>query len=204
MNLGNQVELTNLSWRARMDNCARNGSNSKMDVSVALSSEFLKDLMALETMASRRLKIYWKREEVLITYSWKQPVWLIQVHARGWHDLGPIASIFWLDEEIQSAVYLDGMILSFNSQESLPSLTRNTFNLWDARVLSHLVATRSSQGRFEYKWGYTVGIAYVLGHWHARQLALADRIMINKMDLISTKEADAIENRILWLLPDIL
>lgn len=86
----------------------------------------------------------------------------VLVETTGMANPGPIASIFWLDEELESDLYLDAVI-----------------TLVDAKhVLMHLNDPNS--GAFE----------------AAQQIAFADRIIINKMDLIAAEELKTIESRI--------
>jgi G3E family GTPase len=88
----------------------------------------------------------------------------ILLETTGLADPGPIASMFWLDDELQSNVYLDGIITVVDSKYIMQYLD-------------------------EQKPDASINEA-------TRQIALADRIIINKKDLVSNDELAAISNRI--------
>ena len=80
----------------------------------------------------------------------------IMLETTGLADPGPIASIFWLDEELGSDVYLDGII-----------------DVVDAKYFLRHVAEQKQDG---------------LVNETIRQVALADVLIINKLDLVSNDE----------------
>jgi len=80
----------------------------------------------------------------------------IMLETTGLADPGPIASIFWLDEELGSDVYLDGII-----------------DVVDAKYFLRHVAKQKQDG---------------LVNETVRQVALADVLIINKLDLVSSDE----------------
>ena len=88
----------------------------------------------------------------------------VLVETTGMANPGPLASIFWLDDELGSALFLDAII-----------------TLVDAKhVLQHLDDPGPSGGSFEV----------------AQQIAFADRIILNKIDLVSESELAVVEARI--------
>ena len=88
----------------------------------------------------------------------------IMLETTGLADPGPIASLFWLDEELGSDVYLDGII-----------------DVVDAKYfLRH--ATEEKQGG--------------LVNETLRQVALADVLIINKLDLVSAEELGLVRSAV--------
>ena len=88
----------------------------------------------------------------------------VLVETTGMANPGPLASIFWLDDELGSDLFLDAII-----------------TLVDAKhVLQHLDDPSPSGGSFE----------------AAQQIAFADRILLNKIDLVSEEHLAAVEARI--------
>ena len=80
------------------------------------------------------------------------------IEASGMADPGPVASIFWLDEALDSRIQLDGIICCIDAKN----------------ICNQLRDTSSSSGA-EHDGG---------GDEAARQIAFADRIIINKVDLL--------------------
>ncbi|XP_076462328.1 zinc-regulated GTPase metalloprotein activator 1-like [Babylonia areolata] len=80
----------------------------------------------------------------------------ILLETTGLADPGPIASIFWLDEELCSDIYLDGIIV-----------------MVDAKYCGKQIHERKEDGSINES---------------QRQIALADVIIINKTDLVSSEE----------------
>ena len=77
---------------------------------------------------------------------------------------GPIASIFWLDEELGSDIFLDAII-----------------TLVDAKhVLQHLDDPTGQGG----------------AHEAQQQIAFADRVLLNKVDLVDEAQLAAVEARV--------
>jgi G3E family GTPase len=77
----------------------------------------------------------------------------ILVETTGMANPGKIASIFWLDEELESKIYLDGII-----------------TIVDAKQILSFLELKDTQNEA------------------SSQIAYADRILLNKMDLIATKQ----------------
>lgn len=91
----------------------------------------------------------------------------ILLETTGLADPGPIASMFWLDEELCSDIYLDGIITVVDAKYSMQHLD-------------------------EEKPDGSINEAL-------RQLALADLVIINKVDLISNEELSLLRERILGI-----
>ncbi|KAI9208869.1 CobW/HypB/UreG, nucleotide-binding domain-containing protein [Polychytrium aggregatum] len=88
----------------------------------------------------------------------------VMLETTGLADPGPIASMFWLDEALQSDVYLDGIV-----------------TVVDAKFTpEYLAETKEDQGVNECE----------------RQIAMADRIIVNKEDLISPDQMLRLESAI--------
>ncbi|CAG8537329.1 13313_t:CDS:2 [Ambispora leptoticha] len=88
----------------------------------------------------------------------------ILLETTGLADPGPIASMFWLDDEIDSDIYLDGIV-----------------TIVDAKYIEKYILEKKAKGSINEA---------------VRQLAMADRIILNKIDLVSNDELKAIEKRI--------
>lgn len=87
-----------------------------------------------------------------------------RLETTGLADPGPIASMFWLDEELQSSVYLDGIVTVVDAKY----------------IITHLERTLDDDCVNE----------------AIKQVALADRILINKLDLITSQDLKAIQEKI--------
>jgi len=83
----------------------------------------------------------------------------ILIEASGMANPGPITSIFWLDEALESRLRLDGVIALVDAKN----------------ILMQLEATDEEGGEA------------------ARQIAYADRILLNKIDLVENKELEKVE-----------
>uniref|UniRef100_A0A0L8IFS4 CobW/HypB/UreG nucleotide-binding domain-containing protein n=1 Tax=Octopus bimaculoides TaxID=37653 RepID=A0A0L8IFS4_OCTBM len=88
----------------------------------------------------------------------------ILLETTGLADPGPIASIFWVDEELCSDIYLDGIITMIDAKH----------------CLQHLNEVKKDN----------------LVNECARQIALADLVVINKVDLVSKTELSQVKERI--------
>ena len=84
----------------------------------------------------------------------------IIIECSGLADPGPVASIFWLDDALDSRIRLDGVV-----------------TLIDAKNILHQLESTSSASSFH-------GESNDGGDEAARQIAYADRIIINKIDLL--------------------
>jgi len=88
----------------------------------------------------------------------------IMLETTGLADPGPIASLFWLDEELGSDVYLDGII-----------------DVVDAKYFLRHVTEQKQDG---------------LVNETIRQVALADVLIINKLDLVSPDELGLVRSAV--------
>lgn len=98
----------------------------------------------------------------------------ILIEASGMADPGPIASVFWLDEALESRIRLDGIVTCV-----------------DAKNIRYQLESTSSDPR-----GCSMGDGG--GDEAARQIACADRIIVNKVDLLQShnptdKDVTAVE-----------
>ncbi|KAF9929292.1 COBW domain-containing protein 1 [Linnemannia zychae] len=85
----------------------------------------------------------------------------ILLETTGLADPGPIASIFWMDDDLGSDIYLDGIV-----------------TLVDSRNVRKELEVKKDDGSLNET---------------AKQIAMADRIILNKTDLITSQEADELE-----------
>jgi len=88
----------------------------------------------------------------------------IMLETTGLADPGPIASLFWLDEELGSEVYLDGIV-----------------DVIDAKYFIRHATEKKQDG---------------LVNETVRQVALADVLIINKLDLVSDKELELVRSTV--------
>ncbi|XP_036361151.1 COBW domain-containing protein 1 [Octopus sinensis] len=88
----------------------------------------------------------------------------ILLETTGLADPGPIASMFWVDEELCSDIYLDGIITMIDAKH----------------CLQHLNEVKKDN----------------LVNECARQIALADLVVVNKVDLVSETELAQVKERI--------
>ncbi|CAG8679015.1 11858_t:CDS:2, partial [Funneliformis caledonium] len=88
----------------------------------------------------------------------------ILLETTGLADPGPIASMFWLDDELGSDLYLDGII-----------------TLVDAKYIQQYLSEKKKDGSINEA---------------IRQVAIADRIIINKTDLVTPSTLDIVQEQI--------
>ncbi|CAO3667945.1 unnamed protein product [Umbelopsis ramanniana] len=88
----------------------------------------------------------------------------VLLETSGLADPGPIASIFWMDDDLGSEIYLDGIV-----------------TLVDAKYISQHIKDVKEDGAINEA---------------TKQIAIADRIIINKKDLLSESEMSELENTI--------
>mmetsp|Transcript_27420 Transcript_27420/g.76633 ORF Transcript_27420/g.76633 Transcript_27420/m.76633 type:complete len:351 (+) Transcript_27420:92-1144(+) len=86
------------------------------------------------------------------------------IETTGVADPGPVASVFWLDDELESNVYLDAII-----------------TLADAKNITSYLDRQMGESEVNEA---------------ERQLAFADRIILNKTDLVPPAQLDIISSRI--------
>lgn len=81
-------------------------------------------------------------------------------------DPGPVASIFWVDDELESSIYLDGIVTVVDAKN----------------VVRHLDDEKSA--------------AHGDVNEAERQIAFADMIILNKKDLVSESDTNYVEERV--------
>lgn len=81
----------------------------------------------------------------------------ILLECSGLADPGPLAQVFWVDPELESSVYLDGIVSVVDAKHFPRHLT--SMHELESRQVIH-------------------------------QIAYADRIILNKMDLVSEEEKE--------------
>ncbi|KAF9195373.1 COBW domain-containing protein 1 [Haplosporangium sp. Z 767] len=86
----------------------------------------------------------------------------ILLETTGLADPGPIASIFWMDDDLGSDIYLDGIV-----------------TLIDSKNVRKELELKKEDGSLNET---------------AKQIAMADRLILNKTDLISKEQADQLES----------
>ncbi|KAG0362189.1 CobW/HypB/UreG, nucleotide-binding domain-containing protein [Gamsiella multidivaricata] len=85
----------------------------------------------------------------------------ILLETTGLADPGPIASIFWMDDDLGSDIYLDGIV-----------------TLVDSRNIRKELEVKKEDGSLNET---------------AKQIAMADRLILNKTDLVSKQEVNQLE-----------
>ncbi|KAK5671598.1 hypothetical protein QVD99_001442 [Batrachochytrium dendrobatidis] len=88
----------------------------------------------------------------------------VLLETTGLADPGPIASLFWLDEELQSDLYLDGIL-----------------TIVDAKHIEQYLTTQNKHNSINEA---------------VRQIALADRLVINKCDLVDTDTVNTVVEKV--------
>lgn len=105
----------------------------------------------------------------------------ILLETSGLADPGPIASMFWLDDGLGSEIYLDGIVTLVDAKNIRDHMNEKKENVMINEAL---------------KWVYKQAADWK-GHveltLYARQVAIADRIIINKKDLLKEGELDALK-----------
>jgi len=99
----------------------------------------------------------------------------ILLETTGLADPGPVASIFWLDKELGSDVYLDGIVTVVDAKNILKALESGS----EAEAAG-------SAGQVEPTEQQTP----------ARQVALADLLILNKTDLVPADQLAAVRTRL--------
>jgi G3E family GTPase len=85
----------------------------------------------------------------------------ILLETTGLADPAPIASMFWLDDELESNIYLDGLL-----------------TVIDAKYVLQQLSEKKQHGKI---------------NECAQQIAMADRIVINKRDLVTDAQLNEIQ-----------
>lgn len=92
----------------------------------------------------------------------------ILLETTGLADPGPIASLFWLDDELGSDIYLDGIVTVVDAKYGLNQVR-------DASLLENVISESNER---------PVNTAI-------KQIALADLILLNKTDIITPEQKDS-------------
>lgn len=92
----------------------------------------------------------------------------ILLETTGLADPGPIASLFWLDDELGSDIYLDGIVTVVDAKYGLGQLQ-------DSSLVEKLDNIDDNQER-------------VLMNTAQKQIALADLVLLNKTDVVSSDQ----------------
>jgi len=104
----------------------------------------------------------------------------ILLETTGLADPGPIASMFWLDDELGSELYLDGIITlvdaKYSSEHFQGNLESKQLSTWKSTANSQTIKTDVLQDDSD-----TNGVS---SNDFNKQIALADIILINKIDLV--------------------
>jgi G3E family GTPase len=103
----------------------------------------------------------------------------ILLETTGLADPGNIAPVFWMDEGLGSSIYLDGIV-----------------TLVDAKNILHLLDEPAPEEKAEsHNADHDHGSGPVLSMAHM-QISHADVIILNKADLVSAQELEAVKDRI--------
>ncbi|XP_047118057.1 COBW domain-containing protein 1-like isoform X4 [Schistocerca piceifrons] len=99
----------------------------------------------------------------------------VLLETTGLADPGPIASIFWLDKELGSDIFLDGIVTVMDSTHGLEQLRQKDGG---ASSGDHSSASKPDLNEA------------------VRQVALADLVIVNKVDLATREQIDALRTEI--------
>jgi len=102
----------------------------------------------------------------------------------GLADPGNIAPVFWLDDSLGSTIYLDGVVTLVDAKNILKSLNEPPAE----EVAQPSIPSMSEAPRHDHK-GPTMTTAHL-------QISHADVIVINKADLVTPEELQAVEDRV--------
>lgn len=103
----------------------------------------------------------------------------ILLETTGLADPGNIAPVFWMDEGLGSSIYLDGIV-----------------TLVDAKNILHLLDEPTPEQKAEaHNADHDHGSGPVLSMAHM-QISHADVIILNKTDLVTPQELEAVKDRV--------
>lgn len=114
----------------------------------------------------------------------------ILLETTGLADPGNLAPLFWVDEGLGSTIYLDGIVTLIDAKNILKSLEEHT-NL-DSEHVSEPTASglaESSQPASHSHKGPELSTAHL-------QISHADVVVINKADLVTADQLEAVKQRI--------
>lgn len=108
----------------------------------------------------------------------------ILLETTGLADPGNIAPVFWLDDSLGSTIYLDGVVTLVDAKNILKSLDEPPAE----EVAQPSIPSMSEAPKHDHK-GPTMTTAHL-------QISHADVIVINKADLVTSAELQAVEDRV--------
>lgn len=110
----------------------------------------------------------------------------ILLETTGLADPGNIAPIFWVDENLGSSIYLDGIVTLVDA--------KNVLQLLDEPTQEQIAPEEEHHHQVDgVKHGHK-GPVLSMAHM---QISHADVIILNKADLVSPAELEAVRNRVL-------
>ena len=118
----------------------------------------------------------------------------ILLETTGLADPGNIAPVFWVDDNLGSSIYLDGIVTLVDAKNILRLLDEPAP---EGKVSSHedgqLQKTTQPDGEHDHEHnGPVLSMAHM-------QISHADVIILNKADLVTQEELDAVRDRILGI-----
>jgi G3E family GTPase len=116
----------------------------------------------------------------------------ILLETTGLADPGPIAAVFWLDTDLGADVMLDGIVTVVDAKYAPKVCTSNArTDSYRGDVASYAPCTDSVLRQYLAEGPGANGT-----NAFERQVAMADRIVINKCDLAAPAEVDGLEARL--------
>lgn len=110
----------------------------------------------------------------------------ILLETTGLADPGNIAPVFWMDEGLGSSIYLDGIVTLVD--------TKNILHLLDEPAPEETVDSHTTpSGDQNHDHGHGSGPVLSMAHM---QISHADVIILNKTDLVTEDELEAVKDRI--------
>ena len=115
----------------------------------------------------------------------------ILLETTGLADPGNIAPLFWVDEGLGSTIYLDGIVTIVDAKNLLRSLEEPVGEEVAHEVSGGVIDERNGHGHAEKGMGdgKHLSIAHL-------QISHADVVVINKADLVSPAQLQAVESRV--------
>lgn len=102
----------------------------------------------------------------------------VLLETTGLADPGPIASMFWLDEELNSDLYLDGVVTVVDGKNLGRHLTES------GKFDNNLIIPTEDEGNDSATLKNTGGVNGLKVNDCQRQIALADVVVLNKIDVV--------------------
>lgn len=110
----------------------------------------------------------------------------ILLETTGLADPGNIAPIFWVDDNLGSSIYLDGIVTLVDAKNILHLLDEPTA---EETVSSHGAEAESKDSHTHTHTGPVLSMAHM-------QISHADVIIINKADLVTSDELEIVQDRV--------